>query len=179
MNFSFNRQTAFLVASLIGLIALSVWFALGLLTLNAHIDFTKKEITSHLTASGKTRQPESISKDVQKIESGLAALNIFLPEKKQLAFITELESLAARNRVIQRLRLDVNNRKKTTWAGASIPFNISVIGSYTNGLEYLHDIEKLDYQLNITNIRINNLNTDEDRTKGVEFNLSGLVYRLE
>jgi len=105
----------------------------------------------------KGQSLKQLSENLKKIEPQLNKLdNIFINQNRELEFITTLEGRAQINNVGQKINLasaqviegnDVQNYKK-------IPLQLFTQGSFLNQVNYLLNLEALDYYINIKSIEL-------------------------
>jgi Tfp pilus assembly protein PilO len=102
----------------------------------------KYEATTHLRSSIK--QIEEIKLAVNEYPK------YFFKPGDELALITALENIANKNKVTQR----IENSNLDQKASESIKVSLSVNGKYEKTLNYLSDLEKLNYFINIEKIQL-------------------------
>lgn len=102
----------------------------------------KYETTAHLRSSIK--QIEEIKLAVNEYPKYL-----FKPGD-ELALITTLENLASKNKVTQK----IENSNLDQKASDLIKVSLSINGTYENTLQYLSDLEKINYFTNIEKIQL-------------------------
>ena len=108
------------------------------------------------------------------IEQTKKFLNTTIQEGNELKVITELEKLAANNNIDQNLKAQKIDPKEIKGLPSeeekSLPpilkkrayytFSFSNTGSFANHVNYLKEMEKLPYYLNINSLQFNKKNTD-------------------
>lgn len=158
-----KRLTASIVVFL-SIVALLI----GLLTIPAVNDIKKlrneilnKKIELEETLV-KEKNMSKLNEKIKIIEPKLEEFNnVYINENKELEFITTLEGVALKNNVKQTINLvtdsasDENGHKK-------IPLNLSVIGRFTSIMEYLTELEALNYYISIENFEISSENNSVD-----------------
>jgi Tfp pilus assembly protein PilO len=101
---------------------------------------------------------------IKKIEPELEKINnTFVSQNRELEFITALEGLEPKNNVKQTLNINLNNPEKGD-VFSKVPVNIDVTGSFVNLMNYLADIESLNYFINITSLSFKRAAPDSDST---------------
>lgn len=101
----------------------------------------------------KGQSLRNLSEKLKKVEEKTDLLNnVFIDKKENFQFITNLENLAERNKVSQKINLSKFNNE--TDAYETVPVKISAQGAVSNILSYIRDLENLDYYLNIYNLEL-------------------------
>ncbi len=88
---------------------------------------------------------KAIEGDVEKLDG------VFISQDQELAFITALEKIAAKNNIDQNINLDLSPGAKNNKYG-KIPLRLAAQGNFINQFNYLHDLERLNYYLNIKSL---------------------------
>lgn len=109
---------------------------------------------------------EQIKPQREKISS------IFIREGNELELITQLETIASQNGVIQTIHLDSLNKKKQG-IYSSLPIRVSVTGEFSNVMNYLQEFENLEYVYNAGEITITG---PSKNTNEISLSLSGEIY---
>lgn len=144
--------------------------------INQKIDLEKK--------LSQEKNMSKLSDKVEKIEPRLESLNeIFIDINRQLEFITTLEGTADRHNVSQKIAFDPSSgTRELNYIKA--PLNITAQGSFNDLINYLVEIEKINYYINITsanftaqNIRASNQQPgDSGINTPVSLSLTALTY---
>jgi len=97
-------------------------------------------------------------KDFEEIKPNINKITaVFVPENKELEFITSLEKIASKNGVEQEIELQAKNIK--TEKGIKIlPLKLLIKGNFIQVLKYLKELENLNYYFNISVLSINTQN---------------------
>lgn len=98
---------------------------------------------------------------------------IFIAQGDELEFITTLEKIATDRQILQSFK--IKDSKQET-AGYHYPLNLQIIleGNFFDIMNYLADLEKLDYYFNIYNTSV----VAEKEKNGVKMILEGRVFIL-
>lgn len=115
-----------------------------------------------LQSSGQSKKEAEenyrlIKKDIPTLAT------VILQRGQELSLITSLEEIANQNNLQQKMNIYLSDSKTTntlpkenqTIDNNSFPFQLTIDGNLINFLNYLNDLEKLNYYLNITSIKIN------------------------
>lgn len=126
---------------------------------------TEKQLQG-LQNSGQSKK--EAEENFRLIKKDLATIEAIIPKRGQeLSLITTLEEIANQNNLQQKMNIYLTD-SKTAKAPAgnapaadknSLPFQLTIDGKLINFLNYLNDLEKLKYYLNITSIKINQSQT--------------------
>ena len=81
-------------------------------------------------------------------------INAFLPAGEELKFITAIEQIAALHSLEQKLQLQPNQNKREGQGFSSLPLDISISGKFTPVLQYLKDLQRLNYYFNIYSLTL-------------------------
>jgi len=84
---------------------------------------------------------------IAPLKTRLSAVFIF--ENQELELITALEKIAAKNSLDQTIRLNPAPAKKNELY-RSVNLALALDGKFENVIRYLHDLNTLDYQINIS-----------------------------
>lgn len=115
-----------------------------------HIKREQKEL-ENLYQKGKTLS--QLKDELKTIEEKKAILDsVFLLERKELAFITLLEKMAAKNDILQETILQEKQHFQDEYK--TMPVSLSLKGNFLNLVKYLRDLEKLDFYFNIKSLDI-------------------------
>lgn len=107
-------------------------------------DLDKKYYKSK-SAKQSTKSLKAIEGDVEKLD------RVFIGKNQELAFITALEEIANKNNINQNINLDLSSGGKNNKYG-KIPLKLTAQGSFINQFNYLLDLERLNYYLNIKSL---------------------------
>ncbi len=95
-------------------------------------------------------------KNYQTVKSNIHLLDqIFIQKSDSLLFVDQLENIAEKNNVSQSANLINKNEEKKDFYSI-IPLQVSVSGEEDDILNYLKDLEDLDYYINIKDVDITN-----------------------
>lgn len=96
----------------------------------------------------------SLSEKLNKVESQIAILDqSFINKNCGLEFITTLEEIADKNKIVQKINLSAQINKNDDLY-KKIPVQFFTQGNFLNQLNYLIDLEALNYYINIKSIEI-------------------------
>ncbi len=99
-------------------------------------------------------------KNLKKIEAKKYILEqSWLKSGQELKFITDLEKIAKANQLQQKLDFDNTQFKLLGKKIKIIPVKLTLNGKLNNFMDYLTQIEALDYYINFNNIKIKLANT--------------------
>ena len=111
------------------------------------VDLEKKYLRGQLLR--KTIEDfEKIKPEKDKLTS------VFIIEGEELNFITDLEKIASSYDLEQNLDLQPNKNEINGFY-YSLPLEIKIQGGFIEILKYLHDLDKLNYYINLSSITIN------------------------
>ncbi|MDD3284956.1 MAG: type 4a pilus biogenesis protein PilO [Patescibacteria group bacterium] len=108
----------------------------------------------------------STSENLKIVKYNIQNLNdIFIYKDKEVEFITTLENIASKENIEQNIKItppkdDKNNNYKKT------QIQLTTSGNFENILNYLTELEKLKYYINIYSIDINK--NQSNKIKGLE-----------
>lgn len=118
---------------------------------NQRIDLEQKYI--------KGQSLRKLTENLKKIEPQLVVLDqIFISQNHELEFITALEELANQNNISQKINLQ-ELPKDGNKAYQKTPLQISAKGNFINLMNYLIDLEALNYYININSINLSSAYT--------------------
>lgn len=157
-----------------------------ILSLQTSINETQKFLEQQYEKTQRMRRSvhslDSIILQTEKFQ------NTTIKEGDELRVITELEKLASDNNIEQNLRvekIDPKENKAPTETEKNLPpilkkapyytFSFSNAGSFENHIEYLKELEKLPYYLNISSLQFDKKNASG--LLGLRFNAN--VYIKE
>ncbi|OGY45456.1 MAG: hypothetical protein A2744_02095 [Candidatus Buchananbacteria bacterium RIFCSPHIGHO2_01_FULL_44_11] len=102
----------------------------------------------------------------------------FLILGRELEFITSLEDIASQNQLIQNIQLNINEKKKREEFD-EVPVTLTLQGNFLQTMNYLASLEKLNYYINLTSLKISAADQDQDSsTSLVTTILSGKVNAI-
>lgn len=107
-------------------------------------DLDKKYYKSK-NAKQSTKSLKAIEGDVEKLD------RVFIGKNQELAFITALEETANKNNINQNINLDLSSGAKNNKYD-KIPLKLTTQGNFINQFNYLRDLERLNYYLNIKSL---------------------------
>ncbi len=103
----------------------------------------------------REKNMSKLSEEVKEIEPRMEKFSqIFINQNRELEFITQLEKLAKDNNVKQNLNLQQSKKTTSQNTYSETPINIDVQGSMNNALNYLQELERLNYYININNLKL-------------------------
>lgn len=131
---------------------------------------TEKRVNREQNMSGLMSKLKKIEKDLEKID------NVFIDKNSELEFITTLESVANYNNVTQGINLLPID--ETIKENPKSIVNIVAKGKYIDIINYMQDIESLNYYVNISMINISRVAKAqaEENNDEVSLNLNADVY---
>lgn len=114
--------------------------------INLKIDLENKII--------REKNLNTLNEKISTVEPQLEKINqIFISKNREIEFITALESLEGKYNVEQKLNINLNSPEKLE-NFSKVPININTSGSFRNLIDYLANIESLNYYINIENISL-------------------------
>lgn len=144
------------------------------------INTLKKDIISQKVELEKNKSRDKnvdkLSEDIKKIEPEIGLLNqVFIDSNKELEFITVLEGIADKNRVMQTINI---NKEKTTKLSlyAKTPITVNVEGNYPDLIAYLKEVETLKIYINIKSLSMS-LNSNPEENGDSAQNRSSLASK--
>lgn len=160
----FKNKNINVTLSLSIALAAIVWSAIipqksSLYTSAESIKSEKNELT-RLFNQGKNikelrNQLERYKKDALKLQS------IFLYQNNEIEFITALEKIAAKNDIGQTINLAEPQTSDTDLTTSAI--NLEITGNFKQIINYLEDLENLDYYVNLSQIQLLNGRENSDQ----------------
>lgn len=113
---------------------------------NQKIDLEKRIINE--------KNVDLLSQKLNKIEPQMVKLEkIFINQNQELEFITTMEGISQNNAVNQKINFEMTGAVKEQ-NYKKVPINLVIVGDYTNILNYISDINKLPYYINIYNLEL-------------------------
>ena len=133
------------------------------------VDLEKKYLRGQLLR--KTIEDfEKIQPEKDKFSS------IFVVKGEELEFITALETLANRNNLTQDIKLQATRENVLKGGAGALPLQILTRGGFINTMQYLRDIERLNYYFNVLNIELGVVSVNQGSNDPITLNISGNVY---
>lgn len=107
------------------------------------------ELKLSMEQNKKNSQPlKETMKKLKKINVKIASFShLYIPADGELKLITELEKIAGKNDLEQKISL-------SNTSGETGQLNLNLIGTYPDLLKYLSDLKILDYYININSIAL-------------------------
>ena len=112
----------------------------------------------------KGQSLRQLTENLKEIEPQLIMLDqIFIKQDYELEFITKLEDIAAQNNISQTISLDTAkiNKEKSY---QTLPLRLAARGNYKNMMNYLTNLEALDYYININSMDLSSASTKRSAT---------------
>ena len=133
---------------------------------NQRIDLEQKYI--------KGQSLKQLTENLKKIEPQLIILDqIFIKQDYELEFITKLEEIAEQNNVSQTINLNTAKINKDK-SYQTLPLQLSARGNYKNIMNYLINLEALNYYINIDSIDLSSASTKLSATSEVQTTFSNI-----
>lgn len=110
--------------------------------IDLEIKYQKGQNLKHLSEKIKVIEPK-----INNLEE------IFVKEDDSLAFVKTLENLAEKHNITQSIKLLDPVESQNSYYKI-IPIQLSTQGKYENQMDYLLDLERLDYYINIDILKI-------------------------
>lgn len=143
---------------------------------NTRVEIIAEKIETEKRVNREQNMSSLISK-LKKIENDLVKIdNVFIDKNSELEFITTLESVANYNNVTQGINLLPID--ETVKENPKSIVNIVAKGKYIDIINYMQDIESLNYYVNISMINISRVTKAqaEENNDEVSLNLNADVY---
>lgn len=94
---------------------------------------------------------------IQELEPKLESFNaMFVKQNRELEFITTLEAIAKSNNITQTISINPNKVSESDSINKN-PISLEANGSFANLVNYLKDLEKSEYHINIRAITLDRL----------------------
>lgn len=124
----------------------------------------------------KGQSLNKLSNNLKKTELKLDNLDtIFINHNRALEFITTLEEVAVNNNITQKINL-MTDKALAENQYKKIPLQIMITGNYANVLQYIIDLETLNYYININNIDMSKINGGETQAGQVSVQIAANTY---
>ncbi len=163
MNLNKNKKINHKKRELNKLIALVVFciflVSLAILPLINKINSLSKKVISEkaniVNKLSKEKNIISLTKELEEVEPILVKFDkIFINDTNQLEFITEVENIATRNKIKQKINLTPpENLSNSKFTIAPIVFNAQ--GELKDVFQYIKEIESSEFQINIEKVEFN------------------------
>ncbi|MBU1038659.1 hypothetical protein KKC17_00250 [Patescibacteria group bacterium] len=159
--------------TVLGTIGFIIWPNIKtIFTLNQQIMLERESLEMLYQRGQKIRQTtaqyEKIKPTLEQFET------MFIKPGDELTFVTTLEQVAKQNSVNQKINLAKTDDKLIT--NKSLNLQVQAIGQFNNLLNYLKDLEKLDYYLNLETVRFSKP-ADQPKTSDLlQLNLAGTAF---
>ena len=158
-----NKLIAYLAVALIINVGI-IWLVLRP-SLNQIVTVRNDILNLKIDSENKITREKNIydlNEKIKKIEPQLEKINsAFVSQNRELEFITAIENLETKNNVKQSLNINLSNPEKGE-IFSKVPVAIEVTGSFSNLMNYLADIESLNYFINITGLSLKKTTADSD-----------------
>ena len=132
---------------------------------------TEKRINREQNMGNLMMKLKKIENDLEKID------NVFIDKNKELEFITTLEKVASYNNVAQGINLLPVDEENKDLPKSIV--NINAKGKYIDIINYMQDIQSLDYYVNISMMnlaRAPKSQNEENKNDEVSLNLNAEIY---
>ena len=154
---NYKQKIIYLSAVFIALSGIIIYFVLlpainDIKKLRAEIINQKVDLEKKLS---QEKNMTKLSDKIKKIEPQIDILeNIYINKNRQLEFITVLEGIADKQQVAQKIVLNPENETKEL-NYYKTPLSIVVQGTYNNLINYLINLENINYYINIYSLSLN------------------------
>lgn len=182
--------------SLVGyvLISFGIYYFVIIGTMNNIKEIRGNIISEKINIEKNISQEKNMSElsaEVKKIEPQMKKFSqIFINNNRELEFITQLENIASKHNIkqklsLQSLEIDEGNGDDYYF---EVPIDLETSGTLGNLINYLAELESLTYYININNIsigsyavsgsasRISNGSNATPSNKNIVLNLSATTY---
>ncbi len=124
-----------------------------------HKIYLEAQYENKINEQKNKKKLEIIEKEIKKIDQ------MFISQNRELEFITTLEEIASRHNIEQKISLEDNNQKeKNHKSYKKNRLQLTSQGTFSDLLNYLMDIESLNYYINIQSIEFVSEN-DENKNR--------------
>ena len=136
------------------------------------IETKRKEIELSYSKGNDAKQ---VFKKIKEIDQQIEKLNsIYITDGRQLEIITKFEDFSSKHNVTETIGINPNSDKKPS-KFKKIDLTINTIGSFNNLMDYLADIESLNYYVNIYNVDISP-NSSDNSSSDLMLKLGAEIY---
>ncbi len=123
--------------------------------IKSHKIYLEEQYENKINEQKNKKKLEIIEKEIKKIDQ------MFISQNRELEFITTLEEIASRHNIKQKISLEDNNQKEENNKGyKENRLQLTSQGTFSDLLNYLMDIESLNYYINIKSIEFISKNDD-------------------
>ena len=178
MNFKLNsKKRLYIYASILIIFIILIVYFLILPSINkvkeTHVAILNQKIELKQSID-QGKNLSQLGEKINKIKPELEKLNkIFINKNRELDFITSLESIADEFEVKQEINLNPGKKEKESEYEIS-PITINLEGTYLNILQYLKEMESLEYYINVNSININSIQTSKNHITDNKNNKSNI-----
>jgi len=176
------------------LIAFGIYYFVILSTVNKIKEIRGNIISEKINFEKNISQEKNMSElsaEVKKIEPQMKKFSqIFINNNRELEFITQLENIASKHNVKQKLSLQ--NLEADSADGTDyyfeVPIDLETSGTFKDIIDYMAELESLSYYININKInigsyaisgsvsRMSNGSDPAPSNKNITLNLSATTY---
>ena len=155
---NYKQKIIYLLTVFIALSGIMIYFILlpaidDIKKLRVEIINQKVDLEKKLS---QEKNMTKLSDKIKKIEPQIDILEkIYINKNRQLEFITLLEGIADKQQVAQKIILNPDNETKEL-NYCKIPLSIVAQGTYNNLINYLINLEGVNYYINIYSLSLNN-----------------------
>lgn len=123
---------------------------------------------------------KKLSSDMEMVEDSLEKLEkVYIKQEEALEFITDLENIAEKNNISQKIDLlSLEESRKLHKGYFERQMHIYLNGKYSNLLSYLADMETLRYYINIQNTEVSSqvLRSGSSVNNDININIKTNIY---
>jgi Tfp pilus assembly protein PilO len=155
-NFSLKNKIIVIIVGFLIFISLII-FLIVIPTVNDILEIGKEIENQRIDLEAKYIKGQNLrqlTENLEKINSQLSKLEqIFISNNRELEFITTLEGVASKNSISQKINLG-NQEDIANYDYKKTAIQLIAQSNFTNIINYLLDLESLEYYLNIKNIEL-------------------------
>lgn len=204
-----NKSKKIILISLLPALLTLIFIAYVVMPAIADLNETKNNLETEKAALAETQEKlillkenSKLSKDVQKLKDKVFDFNVQVPPKDEIAVLlvdvgkfandsnvkilslnSETEkSLEIETPKINKNKIETEKNKKVSNPPvlfSEIPLKLSVVGCYSDVLNFINEIENYQRKITITGISVSNYSKNKNIAKPeIEIVIDCLIYRL-
>lgn len=178
MKSSLQKKTITLILAF-SILSLTIAVFVIVPTIKNIIKQEEQTVALRIYLEKRQARATKLRSSLKKISLIKAAANeyqnrLFAPGQ-ELMLITLLEATAAKNKVAHK----ISNSNLDQLSNQQINIRLNVVGEYNNALNYLLDLEKLDYFIAVRQLQFFSINDQQNRAEGgkqASLNLELSIY---
>lgn len=170
IKFSFKRRILINLIFLLSIVMSIVYFIIiptidNIKETSQRINEQKLDLETRYLGGQRLKKLNEILKT---IEPQINILDkIFISQNRELEFITTLEEVAYRNNITQKINLgEIQNSNNPTYK--TMPIQLTAQGKFDDQINYLKDLESLNYYINIDSIKLSRVSARSAKQEEAE-----------